>query len=1089
MKFRSMFVLTLAVCLCTSAFSQSKKSKDAKPADDPMSSGTFSGLKFRCIGPALPSGRIIDLAVNPKDRSNYYVAVACGGVWKTINAGTTWDPVFENQQSFSIGCVAMDPENPHVVWVGTGENNSQRSVSYGDGIYRSEDGGKSWKNMGLKKSEHIGKIVIDPTSTNRIYVAVQGPLWAPGGDRGLYKSNDGGRTWKQILFISQNTGVTDVVMDPRNPNVLYAASYQRRRHVWTLINGGPEANIYKTTDGGDSWDTLRSGLPSVDKGRIGLAISPVNPDIIYATIEAAEGQGGFYCSTNRGASWEKRNDYVSGAAQYYQEVVCDPKDALRVYIMDTILMVSDDGGRTFRPLGNRHRHVDDHAMWIDPQNTNYYLVGGDGGLYESFDRGATWRYKENLPVTQFYRVSVDNTEPFYYVYGGTQDNNSLGGPSRTLKSDGIMNEDWFWTNGGDGFKSQVDPEDPNIVYAQAQYGDIVRFDRKSGERIPIQPMPAKDEEPFRWNWDSPLIISPHSHTRLYFAANKIFRSNDRGNSWKVVSPDLSRQIDRNTLPVMDKVWGVDAVAKNASTSLFGNIVALCESPLKEGVLYAGTDDGLIQATEDGGVNWTKIESVNGVPEKTYVSCLTPSQHNAGTIYAAFDNHKMADFKPYVFKSVDNGKSWNSISGNLPENGAVYTVAEDFNNPDLLFAGTEFGLYFTVDGGKKWIQLKSGLPSISIRDIAIQKRECDLVLATFGRSFYVLDDYSPLRNISQELLDKEAFIAPIKDALMYIPSSARQKGAQGETFFCAENPPFGATFTYYIKDAFKSKKEQRNEAEKKTREKGDIPPYPTAEQLRAESQEQAPYLIFSIADEQGNVLRTLTEPIAKGLHRIVWDLRYPDVSPVSSSQGNKGSGLLVMPGMYSVSLSKIYDGKETELVPPQKFTAKVLNVSTLPAQDRREMVAFQRKVAELQRVVLGAQRSAQELKTRLGVIKGTLETTPKATAAMKAARQAIEDALDVMLVAFNGDPLVAARNENQRPSIIGRLMDVVWGMWSTSSEPTQTQRDGYAIVAQLFTPIYAQLDKMLSVDLKNLEAQLDAINAPSTPGRLPKWDGQ
>ncbi|HYP52917.1 MAG TPA: hypothetical protein VEQ42_05220, partial [Pyrinomonadaceae bacterium] len=502
-----------------------------RPAD-PMSAPTFMGLRLRLVGPAFTSGRIGDIAVHPTDPSHYYVAVASGGVWKTTNNGATWTPVFDREGSYSIGTVVLDPKNPLTVWVGTGENNSQRSVSYGDGVYRSDDGGKTWRNLGLKASEHISKIVIDPRDSNTVYVAAQGPLWGPGGDRGLYKTTDNGKTWKKILEISENTGVTDVVQDPNNPDTLYASAYQRRRHVWTLINGGPESAIHKSTDGGATWTRLRAGLPTVDMGRIGLAISPVDTNVIYATVEAADRRGGIYRSSDRGGSWERRNDYDT-TAMYYGEIFADPKDVDRIYLPNVFMMVSDDGGRTLRRLGERSKHVDNHVIWINPANTNHYFVGSDGGLYESYDRGATWIFKQNLPVTQFYDVAVDNQTPFYNVYGGTQDNFSVGGPSRTRSASGITNADWFVTQGGDGFRTQVDPTDPNIVYAESQYGGLVRFDRRTGERMGIQPQVGRGEEPVRWNWDTPFIISPHKHTRLYFAANKLFRSEDRGDSWTV----------------------------------------------------------------------------------------------------------------------------------------------------------------------------------------------------------------------------------------------------------------------------------------------------------------------------------------------------------------------------------------------------------------------------------------------------------------------------------------------------------------------------------------------------------------------------
>ncbi|HEV3115575.1 MAG TPA: hypothetical protein VGY58_00890, partial [Gemmataceae bacterium] len=654
----------LTLCIALLIVSPSLAQKTAKKAPGGASQANFGGLTLRSIGPAVTSGRVVGFAVHPHDRSHYFVAAASGGVWKTTNAGTTWTPVFDNEGSYSIGVVVLDAKNPNVVWVGTGENNSQRSVGYGDGVYRSDDAGKNWKNVGLKSSEHIGKILIDPRNSDVVYVAAQGPLWGPGGDRGLYKTTDGGKTWKKVLSISQNTGVTDVVLDPRNPDVLLAASYQRRRHVWTLIDGGPESALYRSTDGGATWNQLKSGLPTGELGRIGLAMAPSNPDVIYAIIESTEKKGGIFRSTDLGVTWEKRNDF-DAQAQYYAHMVVDPKNPDRLYVMSVYLQVSDDGGKTLRGLGERWKHVDNHEIWIDPGATNYYLVGCDGGVYESFDQGEHWKFISNLPITQFYDVAADDAAPFYHVYGGTQDNFTLGGPARTRSVHGITNADWFVTQGGDGFHSRVDPKDPNTVYSEAQYGALVRYDRHTGEAMGIQPQPGKDEPPLRWNWDSPLIISPHLHTRLYFAGNKLFRSDDRGDTWKAISGDLTRQIDRNQLPVMGKIWSVDAVSKSVSTSFYGNITALAESPKKEGLIYAGTDDGLIQVTQNGGASWTRIEKFPGVPERTYVSRLLASQHDANTVYAAFDNHKSADFAPYILKSADAGKTWKAIKGDLP----------------------------------------------------------------------------------------------------------------------------------------------------------------------------------------------------------------------------------------------------------------------------------------------------------------------------------------------------------------------------------------------------------------------------------------
>ena len=1087
------FAALLLLPVSTNA-QRAKKSDDV--GKDPMNAETFAGLRFRSIGPALTSGRVGDFAVDPRDRSRYFVAAASGGVWKTTNAGTSWEPVFDSEGSYSIGCLAMDPSNPHMIWVGTGENNSQRSVSYGDGVYRSDDGGKTWKNMGLKRSEHIGRIVIDPRNSNVVYVAAQGPLWGPGGDRGLYKTTDSGKSWDSVLTISRNTGVTDVVMDPRNPDVLYAASYQRRRHVWTIINGGPESAVYKSIDAGKSWTKLTNGLPAEDMGRIGLAISGVNPDVVYAIVELANRKGGLYRTTDRGASWEKRGDYSSASAQYYSELVADPADVDRLYSMDTMLKVSDDGGKTFQNLGERLKHVDNHAMWIDPSNTNYYLVGCDGGVYESFDRAQTWHFKSNLPITQFYRVSVDNSTPFYYIYGGTQDNFSLGGPSRTISASGINNADWFVTTSGDGFETAIDPKDPDIVYSQSQYGGLVRYDRRNGEAVGIKPQEGKGEPPLRWNWDSPLIISPHNHARLYFAANRIFRSDDRGDSWQAVSPDLTRQLDRNALPVMDKIWGVDAVAKNVSTSLYGNIVALTESPVKEGVIYVGTDDGLVHVTEDGGKTWRTIEKFPGVPERTYVSCLEASLHDGATLYAAFDNHKNADFRPYILKSTDAGRNWTSLIADLPENGPVYAVAEDHVNGNLLFAGTEFGVYFTIDGGRKWVRLKGGLPTIAVKDIAIQRRENDLVLGTFGRGFYVLDDYSLLRTLTPGLLEKEAHLFGVKDALMFIPSrpfGLIGKAFAGESFYMGENLPPGATFTYYLKEGLQTLKQKRNAAGKEMAKKGETPPYPGYDALRAEDEEEAPAVILTVTDEAGNVVRRLGGPIAAGLQKVQWDLRYPPSTPTKLTGpdlddpfSEPDQGPLVMPGTYRVNLWKRVDGVTTDVAGPVTFTATTLAGGAIPAADRPALLAFQKKVADLQRVVQGTSRVLDGVASRLPLLRRALDDAPAASRAWKDSLRAIEVKYNDLVRRLRGDRTLSSRNEGVPPAIVDRVEGIVTDQWLSTSAPTGTHRRSYEIAAEEFAPLLAEVRLLVERDLRSLETALEIAGGPWTPGRIPEW---
>ncbi|HWX55403.1 MAG TPA: glycosyl hydrolase [Verrucomicrobiae bacterium] len=1076
------------------------KEKDSKEAEssDPMSSGTFSGLKFRAVGPALISGRVVSVAVNPQNKSQYYAGVASGGVWRTDNDGTTWTPVFDHEASYSIGTVVIDPKHPNIVWVGTGENNSQRSVSYGDGVYRSEDSGKTWKNMGLKKSEHIARILIDPRDSSVIYVASQGPLWGPGGDRGLFKSTDGGKTWNAVLTISENTGVTDVVMDPSNPDVLFAATYQRRRHFFTLINGGPEAAIHKSIDAGKTWTKLSGGLPNnLEMGRIGLAISPVNPSIVYAIIEAGEKKGGVYRSADSGVNWEKRNDYNFGP-MYYGTLFADPKREDRLYATGFLMQVSDDGGKTVRPLAAAHVHVDNHVLWVDPDDGNHMLLGNDGGLYTTRDGGANWRWMSNLPTGQFYDVAVDNSKPFYYIYGGTQDNYSLGGPSQTRDISGIANQDWFVTQGGDGFRSLVDPEDPNTVYAEAQHGNLIRFDRASGERLGIQPQEGKAELPERWNWDSPFIISPHSHTRLYFAGNRVFRSDDRGNSWKAVSGDLTRHLNRDEIPVMGKIWGPDSVNKHVSTAFYGNISVLAESPLKEGLLFAGTDDGLVQVTEDGGGHWQKIENLPGVPANAYVSRIVASRFDDKLVYVTFENHQNADYKPYVLRSADRGKTWTSIAANLPDNGPVWAFVEDSVNRDLLFAGNEYGIWFTTDGGKKWIQLKGGMPVIAVRDAVEQTRESDLVIATFGRSFYVLDDISALRAINRQSLQQEATLFPVKDTLLYLQTArigGRNQGFLGDTFYVAQNPAFGATFTYYLKDKYKSLKETRQEAEKKAAKEHSNAypalPYPTKDQLHAEAEEQAPSLWLTVRDESGNVVRQISAGNEKGINRASWDLRYPAPSLPSAERepgedGPPPGGPLVMPGTYTVQLSRKVRDQWTDLSQPQKFRVYTEAETGMKPENLAELHKFQQNLARLERAAAAAIGYGTEMNTHLAAINRALAQTAADTRRLRQESDALVRELDQLMSALRGDQVLSALNEQAPTSIIGRIRETASAQRLSSSAPSATSRAQYAIAAAEFADTLKQL-KALSARFDALQQQVEHAGAPWTPGRLPEWE--
>lgn len=1092
MKIIRIFIL-LIICISIIPAQKKDTKSNSKKEKDVLTSSTFSGLKFRSIGPAWTSGRISDFAVNPQNHSEYYVATSSGHLWKTTNNGTTWKAVADTLP-YSLSVVVIDPNNSNVVWVGTGENNHQRALGYGDGVYKSIDGGETFTNMGLRESRQIGAIVIDPQNSNIVYVAAEGSVWGPGGDRGLFKTTDGGKTWNKILNISENTGVNNLVIDPRDSKVLYATSEQRRRHIFTKIGGGPETAVYKSTDAGATWEKIMNGLPSVDLGGTGLAISPVNPDVLYLSLEAAEKKGGFFRSTNRGASWEKMSDtYSSG--QYFNEIYADPKNVDKVYIMDVVSKVSLDGGKTWKPIGNAARHVDDHAFWIDPNDTKHIFIGGDGGVYESFDEGKNWLFKCNLPVTQFYRVNVDNSTPFYYIYGGTQDNQSMGGPSRTINEDGITNSDWFMTVGGDGFFQAIDPKEPNIVYSAWQYGNIIRYDRKSGEVLDIRPEPAKGQKTFKWYWDTPFFISPHSNTRLYIAAERVFRSDDRGNSWKEISGDLTTQTDRNSFPVMGKYWSVDAVAKDVSTSQFGLLVSLAESPVKENLLFAGTDDGLIQITEDL-QNWSRIE-IPEVPKYTLVSDIFPSRFDENVVYACFNNHKRDDFKPYLFKSTDKGKTWKLISGNLPSNGAVNTIIEDPVNPNLLFVGTEWGLYFNITAGEKdkdgkvnWIQLKNGLPKVKITDLAIQEREKDLVVATFGRGFYVLDDYSSLRQISKELLEKDAYIFPIKDTPVYI--TADGKYGQGATYFKAPNPEFGANITYYLKDVPKTLKAERKEKEKELFKEGKPIPQPTYQELKKEEDEIPAYLVFTIFDDAGNVIRKINKSASKGINRITWDCKYENLSPVSLNDNKfdplakQRSSSLVMPGKYKVSLSMIYRNEEKTLIAnPVEFNVYPLNNSTLPTIERSKLVAFQRESYNLAKTVFGVNKFINELTERVNKVKQTINNYSAAPYLLLKKANDISQQLSEIDFIMNGEPAKASDEEiPPAPVALNARLNKIISSHYTTNTITEMQKRAYEILREEIAPVIEKLKNIDQIELKNLESELNKIKAPYTPGRVP-----
>jgi len=1083
-------LLAAAGCLAAAAAFGAAGAQETDDADGPMTSETFSGLKLRNIGPALKSGRIADIVVMPHDPATWIVGVGSGGVWRTDNAGATWTPIFDDETSYSIGAVSVDPTNPSVIWVGTGENHGGRHNGFGDGIYRSKDGGGSWEHLGLETSEHISKIIVHPDDPDTVWVASQGPLWSKGGERGVYKTTDGGKTWANVLAKGPWTGATDLVIDPRHPDRLYAAMWQHHRTVAGYVGGGPESGLYASEDGGKTWTELTNGLPKGNKGKIGLALSPQKPDVVYAAIELDQREGGVWRSENRGASWTKMSDEVSGGTgpHYYQELYASPHEFDRLYLVSNYSVTSGDGGKTWKRINGQNKHVDDHAIAFRPDDPDYILFGSDGGLYESYDAMKSWRYIDNLPVTQFYKVAVDDAEPFYNVYGGTQDNNSQGGPSRTDNIHGVQNHDWFVTLWGDGHQSATEPGNPDIMYAESQQGNLVRVDTITGEFVFIQPQAAPGEPMERFNWDAPILVSAHDPKRIYFASQRVWRSDDRGDSWTAISQDLTRNEDRMQIPHMGRKWSWDAPWDLYAMSNYNTITSLGESPLDENIVYVGTDDGLIQVTENGGESWRTVEvgALPGVPDTAFVNDIRADLHDANVVYIALDNHKYGDYAPYLLKSEDRGRSWTKMTGDLPERHLVWRIVQDDEDPDLFFLATEFGLFFTVDGGGKWVELTGDVPNISFRDVTIQRREDDVVAASFGRGFFILDDYAALRDLAPEDLEKEAVLWPGRDALWYVPrfaNASRAGGEFGTGHYIAPNPDFGAVFTYHLGEGLKSLEDVRQDEEKPKAEAGEDTPFPGFDAIDEELAEVAPEIVLTVRNAEGEVVRRLSGPTTKGFHRVAWDLRLPSTGALSSmpDEDDDGSGWLAPPGEYTVSLSKRVRGKTTQLVGPQPFTVRKMRDGALDGPSMEALTAYTDRLASLQRRVSAANATLSDLDDKADLLKAALSRTRAAPTALDDEWRAIRAEIDALETALRGSQ---ARREMglDGPATVGTWLGAASsGVRRSTYGPTPSHLQWLTWAEEGFAEMPARIEALRAERIPAFEQALYEAGGPWTPG--------
>ncbi len=1002
----------------------------------------YEKLTWRTIGPAIMGGRTVDIEAVESAPWTIYAAVGPSGVWKSSNNGITWDPVFWKEATVSVGDLAVSQANPNIVWVGTGEATCRNSVTIGDGVYKSTDAGKTWTNMGLKDTRHISRIIINRGDPNIVYVAAMGHLWGPNPDRGIYKTIDGGTTWSKVLYVDANTGFADLAMDPSDSLTLYATAYEHRRLPYYFSSGGPGSALYKTTDGGLTWKKLAKDLPTGILGRIGVDVSRSNPKVVYALIEAAD--GGIWRSEDKGETWKRTCDnatykLVNFRPFYYSQIRVDPTNDKVVYVFSGGSYVSENMGKNFRII-SMNTHSDHHALWIDPSNPLHLIDGNDGGIDISYDQGKNWYDVQNIPAAEVYEIGVDMQDP-YRVYCGLQDNGVWGGPSASLDTAGITNSEWTCINSGDGFYAQPDPSDPTLVYSNSQMNGLALSDLKATRNKSIRPEAPLNEPPYRFNWNSPILISPHDPKTVYCGGNFLFRSRDEGQSWTTISPDLTTA---NPKKLIDS--GGPITQDNTGAEIHCSIVTIAESPVAQGVIWCGTDDGQLQVTRDGGNTWRNVvTNIPRLPAETWCSRVEASHFEAGTVYAAFDGHRTDDYGTYLYKSTDFGQTWTSLRGNLPF-GWVHVIREDPRNKSLLFAGLEFGIFASLDGGRSWFSLRNDLPTAAVHDIAIHPRTHDLIIGTHGAGVWILDDITPLEEMSEQVLASNLFLFSPR------PATEIFRSARGESFsrpiYAGTNRTPGLLLTLYCRTATKER--------------------PT----------------FHVRDAKGEEVFIVSLPIKEGIQRSPWNLEFVPKNERGARPTASGFSLIALPviapGEYSVEL----EAGDLKAVRKAKVMADPRFAWPDAARDAQnkviaEALTMNKTLGTAVTVVAAVRRDLDDVKQDASGRKDLPAEVGATLTSFETKFLALEGEIKPKEFGYRGSREIALRGG----SLSQLLMMLEMGVASYPGMPTKTQLSQFEQIGSALNNILARWNSFAAADIPALNTILQAnklktIKAPA-----------